>query len=168
MEINLSRQERIFRSLVQHYNHDRYWRYRAVVIDPEKGSKLGDMFRLLYIKRCDAYNNASMGTHRNFGAQFATPPHFPHGIYGIVLSHNVVVGRNSFIFHNVTIGEGKNGAPVIGDNVYIGTGAILIGNIRIGNNVRIGAGCVVCCDVPDNATVVAEKPKIIMRTQNEE
>ena len=53
----------------------------------------------------------------------------------------------------------KSGAPVIGDNVYIGAGAKIIGGVRIGNNVRIGAGCVVVEDVPDNCTVVMPKPR---------
>lgn len=52
---------------------------------------------------------------------------------------------------------------MIGDNVYIGTGAVIIGKVRIGNNVRIGAGTIVNCDIPDNATVVMETPRIIIR-----
>ena len=103
-----------------------------------------------------------MGTHRNFGAQFATPPNLPHGLNGIIISHNTVIGKNSTIFHQVTIGEGKNGAPIIGDNVLIGAGAKIIGKIKIGDNVKIGAGCVVSCDIPDNCTVVLEKPRIII------
>lgn len=117
---------------------------------------------LLYIKRCDAFNNASLGTHLGFGAKFSGMPNFPHGLYGIIVSHNAVIGKNVTIFHQVTIGEGTGGAPTIGDNVYIGAGAKIIGGIRIGNNVKIGAGCVVAQDVPDNATVVMQQPRIIL------
>ena len=46
--------------------------------------------------------------------------------------------------------------------MYIGCGAKIIGGVRVGNNVRIGANCVVCQDIPDNATVVLEKPRVIM------
>ena len=53
--------------------------------------------------------------------------------------------------------------PKIGDNCFIEVGAKIIGNITVGNNVRIGAGCIVVTDIPDNATVVMEKPKIIIR-----
>lgn len=53
------------------------------------------------------------------------------------------------------------GAPVIGDNCYIGAGAKIIGNIKIGNNCRIGAGAIVTEDIPDNSVVVAEKPRVI-------
>lgn len=84
-EIKLSPVERVMRSLVQHYSHEKYWRYRAIVIDPDRGTKIGDMFRLWYIKRADAFNNASMGTHRNFGARFAVPPQLPHGLNGIIV-----------------------------------------------------------------------------------
>ncbi|MBQ1977727.1 MAG: serine O-acetyltransferase, partial [Ruminococcus sp.] len=55
------------------------------------------------------------------------------------------------------------GAPVIGNNVLIGAGAKIIGNVKIGNNVKIGANCCVATDIPDNATVVMEKPRIIIK-----
>ncbi|MBQ7923529.1 MAG: serine acetyltransferase [Clostridia bacterium] len=154
------------RSVIQRYNHNKYWKYRQLVVDPARGSRIGDLFRLFYIKRADAFNNASMGTHRNFGAVFVEPPHLPHGLNGIIVSHNAKIGKNCTIFHQVTIGEGKDGAPVIGDNVMIGAGARVIGGINIGNNVKIGAGCVVATDIPDGATVVCAAPRII-QTGNE-
>lgn len=92
---------------------------------------------------------------------------FPHGITGIFVSHGAIIGENCTIFQQVTIGSNtiydhpKNGAPHIGNNVYIGAGAKIIGNCRIGDNVRIGANCVVFNDIPDNATVVLERPRVI-------
>ncbi|MBQ4120189.1 MAG: serine acetyltransferase [Clostridia bacterium] len=162
-KVKISKPEQFFKSFIQHYNHEKYWRYREKVINCRIGNAVTDNIRLWYIKRQDAFNNASMGTHRNFGAQFATPPKLPHGLNGIIVSHNAVIGKNATIFHQVTIGEGKGGAPTIGDNVLIGAGAKVIGKIKIGNNVRIGAGCVVSCDIADNCTVVLEKPRIIIR-----
>ena len=54
--------------------------------------------------------------------QFLGTPIFnPHGINGIVISQNAVIGKNCFISHQVTIGTSMGKAPVIGDNVYIGT-----------------------------------------------
>ena len=44
----------------------------------------------------------------------------------------------------------------------IGAGAKIIGSITIGDNVKVGAGCIVVMDVPDNATVVMHKPRIII------
>jgi serine O-acetyltransferase len=59
-------------------------------------------------------------------------------------------------------GSENTGAPVIGDNVYIGAGAKIIGKCKVGNNVRIGANTVVTTDVPDNATVVGVHSRIIL------
>lgn len=55
---------------------------------------------------------------------------------------------------------------MIGDNVYIGAGAKIIGNVHVGNNVKIGANCVVFMDVPDNCTVVMPKPRIIRNLES--
>jgi len=51
--------------------------------------------------------------------------------------------------------------PEIGDNVYIGPGAKIIGNIKIGNNAAIGANCVVTKDVPENGVVVGVPGRVI-------
>lgn len=156
-EIKLSRAEQFIRSHIQHYNEKKYWLRREKVIRGSKNpfSKFANTIRLLYIKRCDAFNNASLGTHIGFGAKFEGIPQLPHGLYGIIVSHNAVIGKDCTIFHQVTIGEGKNGAPVIGDNVLIGAGAKIIGNVHIGNNAKIGVNAVIVHDVPDGAVVAA-------------
>lgn len=83
----------------------------------------------------------------------------------IVIHKNVKIGRNCNISQGVTIGISnrgdKKGCPSIGDNVYIGPGAKIFGNILIGNNVAIGANSVVTKDIPDNAVVVGIPGKII-------
>jgi serine O-acetyltransferase len=83
----------------------------------------------------------------------------------IVVNGMSRIGKNCNISHGVTLGmtnRGQNkGYPEIGDNVYIGPGAKIIGGIKIGNNVAIGANCVVTKDVPDNAVVVGIPGKII-------
>lgn len=105
-----------------------------------------------------------------FSAQIADRPTFPHGLNGIFVSAGAKIGSGCTVFHQVTIGSNTlpdspgQGAPVIGNNVYIGAGAKIIGGVHIGNNVRIGANCVVTRDVPDNATVVLERPRIILHT----
>lgn len=58
---------------------------------------------------------------------------------------------------------GGTDVPYIGGNVFIGVGARLIGGIKIGNNVKIGAGCTVIHDIPDNTTVVNSKSRFITR-----
>lgn len=84
---------------------------------------------------------------------------------GIVINPNVVIGMNCSIRQNVTIGnrKTKNDCPIIGDNCDIGAGAKIIGAIKIGNNVSIGANAVVLTDVPDNATAVGVPAKIILK-----
>ena len=161
--IQLSAVEKFFRSIVQKYNHERYWRFRSIVVDPNRGSKIGDLCRLYYIKRTDAFNNASMGTHRNFGAFFAEPPQLPHGLNGIIVSHNAVIGKDCRIYHQVTIGEGRDGAPQIGDHVVIGAGTKIVGKVTVGSYARIGAGCVITQDIPEHALVLAGAPSIIMK-----
>lgn len=63
--------------------------------------------------------------------------------------------------------ESKNkGVPVIGNNVYIGAGAKIIGNVIVGDNVRIGANAIVTLDIPSNATVVMNHPRVIIKEQS--
>lgn len=103
-------------------------------------------------------------------AKFGNNIIFPHGLYGIFVSKDAIIGNNCTIFHQVTIGRNdtktskKFGTPKIGDNVYIGCGAKIIGKVKIENNVRIGANCVVTNDIPSNKTVIMEKNRIIDRS----
>lgn len=76
-----------------------------------------------------------------------------HGL-GVVIHKDAKIGQNCIIRQNVTIAGGNGGVPVIGDNVEINAGAVIVGPIRIGNNVRIGANAVVNHSIPDNCTAV--------------
>lgn len=87
----------------------------------------------------------------------------PHGLSGIFINDKAVIGCGCVIFHQVTIGEYNGKAPIIGENCFIGAGAKLIGGIKIGNNVKIGANYIVVTDIPDNATVVMDKPRVIIK-----
>ena len=76
----------------------------------------------------------------------------------------VVIHSKSTICQQVTIGGGNSrfpGVPVIGNNVYIAKGSIVMGGITIGNNVTIGANAVVTKPVPDNAIVAGVPAKIL-------
>jgi len=86
---------------------------------------------------------------------------------GIFVSSRSVIGKNCTLSQRVTIGQvnrGKNkGFPILGDNVYIAPGANVSGSLRIGNNVAIGANCVVTKDIPDNSVVVGIPGRIISK-----
>ena len=105
-----------------------------------------------------------------YGISIPYTTHIGYGFYighfgGIVINKNCVIGNNCNISQGVTLGQtnrgAKKGTPVIGDRVYIGPGAVVIGNIKVGNNVAIGANCVVTKDVPDNGVVVGIPRKVI-------
>jgi len=89
-----------------------------------------------------------------------------HPAYVMVGSH-VVIGRHCTLTQGVTIGHAGGGShttdknPVIGDRVYIGPGAIIIGPITIGNDALIGAGAVVTRSVPDRGVAVGNPARVI-------
>jgi len=87
------------------------------------------------------------------------------GHCGMVRIHEAVkAGKNLNIGPGVLIGMrggGSPGTPVIGDDVFIGVGAKILGKITVGNNVRIGANSVVVGNVPDNVTVFGVPAKVV-------
>ena len=98
------------------------------------------------------------------GAIFAGPPILPHLLNGIIVAYNAQIGKNCTIMQQVTIGlDAEGNAPIIGDNVFIGAGARIIGKVVIGDNAKIGANAVVVKDVPANATAVGVPAKIIVK-----
>lgn len=76
--------------------------------------------------------------------------------YGIIIHSRACIGTKCIIMHQVTIGERRLGCgvPQIGNDVFIGAGAKILGDIIIGDNVKIGANAVVTKDVPNDCTVV--------------
>ena len=86
---------------------------------------------------------------------------------GIIINPNAIIGKNVNIAQGVTIGQenrGKRaGAPTIGDKVWIGANAVVVGNIKIGNDVLIAPNSFVNFDVPDHSIVIGNPGKIIPR-----
>ena len=113
------------------------------------------------------------GSWIGFETKFEDIPKFPHGIINIFISDRAKIGKNCTIFQNVTIGsnriEGhvKYDSLIVGDAVYIGAGATLIGNIVVGDNSKIGANANVYKDVEPNSTVVTESKYILKEVCDE-
>jgi len=87
-----------------------------------------------------------------------------HGM-GVVIGETTEIGDDVLIYQGVTLGgTGKQSGkrhPTLGNKVIVGTGAKVLGNIRIGDNARIGAGSVVVHSVPDDSTVVGIPGKVV-------
>jgi len=90
---------------------------------------------------------------------------FYAGHFGPMILHSrVKMGENCSIGPGVVIGtrgQGNEGVPVIGNDVYIGVGAKVLGGITLGHHVRVGANAVVLKNVPDRATVAGIPAKVI-------
>ena len=91
------------------------------------------------------------------GAKIGKRLFIDHGM-GIVIGETTTIGNDCTIYHNSTLGgtgKDKNKRhPDIGNNVMVGSGAKILGPIKIGNNVKVGANSVVLTNIPDNSTVV--------------
>ena len=96
--------------------------------------------------------------------------HLGHSGLGIVIHPRCVIGENVTIAQQVTIGGNKGSleVPRIGNDVYIGPGAKLLGGIIIGNNVIIGANAVVLKSVPDNVVVAGVPGKILREVRKDD
>lgn len=87
----------------------------------------------------------------------------PHPI-GIVIGKGCKLGDNCKIYQNVTIGRKNGEYPCIGNDVVIYPGAVVVGSVKIGDNVIVGANAVVLDDLPNNA-VAAGIPADIIRIE---
>ena len=100
------------------------------------------------------------------GAEIGRRFFIDHGM-GVVIGETTIVGDDVTLYQGVTLGgTGKETGkrhPTIGNNVVVGAGAKVLGNIVVGENCRIGSGSVVLRDVPDNSTVVGVPGHIIFR-----
>lgn len=89
-------------------------------------------------------------------------------IGGVHINPGAIIGRNCNLTHRITIGAsamGRSGIPIVGDDVYIGTGAVLVGKIKVGSGAKIAANTLVLTNVPEGATVMGVPGRIVMRPQ---
>ncbi|MEW6051517.1 MAG: serine O-acetyltransferase EpsC [Candidatus Zixiibacteriota bacterium] len=117
------------------------------------------------------FNRFFTGLEIHPGAKIGKGFFVDHGA-GVVIGETTEIGNNCVLFHNVTLGgTGKHHGkrhPTLGNNVLVGTGAILLGPITVGDNVKIGANSfVVMRDVPPNCTVGGTPARIIKRNNVE-
>lgn len=105
------------------------------------------------------------GCHISPKARISGPLYLPHAV-GIVIGDGVIVGSCVTIFQNVTLGSGGDpvGYPQIADDVIIYPGAVVVGSVRIGNGVRIGANAFVSRDIADGETVAGVPARSITKT----
>jgi len=100
------------------------------------------------------------------GARIGRRLFIDHGM-GVVIGETAIIGDDVTMYQGVTLGgTGKEHGkrhPTIGDNVVIGGGAKILGNVTVGKNCRIGAGSVVLRNVPDDSTVVGVPGHIVFR-----
>jgi serine O-acetyltransferase len=109
-------------------------------------------------KISEALSGIRISSHSEIG-----PGLMIHNFGGVIIRGNV--GKNCTVVQGAQLisrADGKEaGWPTLGDNVYVGSGAKVLGNIHIGHNVRIGANAVVMTDVLDNSVVMPPESRII-------
>ena len=109
---------------------------------------------------------------KKFGFQISDKTKIGSGLYighfgTIVITHNAVIGKNCNINVGVVIGQTSRGLlkgpPEIGDCVWVGSNSVIVGKIKVGNNVLIAPGAFVNFDVPENSIVIGNPGRIIQR-----
>ena len=113
----------------------------------------------------------SVGAHFWTGVEIHPGAHIGPGFFidhgtGTVVGETAVIGKDCVLFHNVTLGgTGKHHGkrhPTLEDNVYVGTGAVVLGPVTIGRNSRVGAEAFIFMkDVPPQCTVVGTPARIV-------
>lgn len=110
---------------------------------------------------------ALTGVEIHPGATIGSGVFIDHGM-GVVIGETAIIGDLSLIYQGVTLGgTGKESGkrhPTLGTGVVVGAGAKVLGNLQIGNNVRIGAGSVVLREVPSDCTVVGVPGRVVYRS----
>lgn len=123
-------------------------------------------FKILFLIYRLIYGHYQIKYNMQIPAKISIGEGFKIGhIGGIVINQFTVIGKNVDILNGVLIGaefRGKReGVPTIGDYVWIGANSVLVGKIKIGNNVLIAPGSFVNFDVPNNSIVMGNPGKII-------
>lgn len=98
------------------------------------------------------------------GAEFGPGLVFIHAT-GIVINGTVRGGSNIHLEHQVTIGAERRQAPVLGNDIFVGAGARILGSITVGDGAKVGANAVVVKDVPAHSTVVGIPAQVVRQRE---
>jgi serine O-acetyltransferase len=113
-------------------------------------------------------NRGITGVEIHPGATIGKRLFIDHGM-GVVIGETSIIGDDCLIFHQVTLGGMSNKHekrhPTLGNNVLVGTGAKILGNITIGDNAKIGANCIVIHDVEAGKTVVGVPGEVLVKSK---
>ncbi len=115
------------------------------------------VYRLGYIA-----TNLTVGCHVPDTVEFGEAPHLIHA-KDLHLHPHVKFGDRIGLMHNVTIASSveRPGVPVVGNDVFIGTGAVVVGPVKIGDGARIAPNSLVLADVPAGATAIGVPARIL-------
>jgi serine O-acetyltransferase len=117
---------------------------------------------MIFNKLNAVFCNCIIGRGAEFGPGFV----LIHAT-GVVINGRVRGGTNIYIEHQVTIGAERRQSPVLGNHVFLGAGAKVLGSITLGDGCRVGANAVVLHDVPPHATVVGIPARVVRRRDPE-
>lgn len=154
-------------------------------IEMNSVGKIHRVSRAIYLMKIPILPKALMSFNRiifscdiPYSAEVHPSVMFGHNGLGTVIHSKATIGENSLIMQHVTIGGNKSKknvykgkeitSPVIGKNVFIGPGAMILGAVIIGDNVQIGAGSLVLEDIPKNGVAVGSPAKVIKILSDEE
>ena len=152
-----------FRGLINGFQYPgfRYMFFLRKSASSSKYSPLGFFYRLM-LNRYKYKYGFQIPANTKIGKGFFI------GHFGtIVINSKAIIGENCNFSHGVTIGKANRGklkgVPVLGNRVWVGTGAVIVGNVKIGSDVLIAPNAYVNFDVPDHSIVLGNPGKIIER-----
>ena len=123
-------------------------------------SRRHPFFSRWLLRRCSLKTGIQIGWHATIGKGLV----LVH-CGNIAVNNEAVIGKNCTMYHGVTVGMefrgSRQGNPVIGDNVWIGSNACIVGNVKIGDDVLIAPLSFVNFDVPSHSIVIGNPAKII-------
>lgn len=134
--------------------------YRAM--QASRRHKLGAL-EMAFNKINTAFLRCIIGRGADFGPGFV----LIHAD-GIVINGRVKGGKRVFLEHQVTIGAERGMSPKLGDDIFVGAGAKIVGPIEIGTGARVGANAVVVKDVNEHTTVVGIPAKPVQRRKHDD